>query len=346
MTNVEDTTEKPKARRPRKELPQEYYEDIKARFREERDIRLKYRPEGTNQFIYDLTGSLERYEDDPHNREVEPREAVEDTVEVLFIGGGFAALLTSARLRERGVDSIRIVERGADVGGVWYWNRYPGVACDVIAYDYLPLLDETGYVPKRHYARGDEIWAYCRMIAERYDLYDLALFQTTATSTVWNEEEQMWHVETYRGDHMKARFVVCANGNLTKPKLSKIDGMETFKGYSFHTSRWDYDYTGQDLSNLHDKVVGIIGTGASAVQAVPELGANAKELYVFQRTPSSIDIRNDWETDPEWAAKLKPGWQAKRREKAKNVGVLTPEEKARREKTSREALLRNHRFVR
>ena len=119
---------------------------------------------------------------------------------------------------------------------------------------------------------------------------------------MWNAEEQLWHLATDRGDHMKARFVICANGTLSKPKLAKIKGLETFKGYSFHTSRWDYAYTKPDLSGLEDKVVGIIGTGATAVQAIPGLGAAAKELYVFQRTPSSIDIRDDWPTDPNWAA--------------------------------------------
>ncbi len=293
--------------------PQEYYDAIKMKFAEERDLRLAYRPEGTSQYLTELSGDLARYETDPYGGEVVVREPIADTVEVLFIGGGFSALLTSARLREVGVESIRIVERGADVGGTWYWNRYPGVACDVVAYDYLPLLDEMSYVPTRHYAGGEEIYAHCQAIARKYDLYGLAVFQTTVTSTVWNEHEQMWNITTDRGDAMKARFVICANGTLSKPKLAKIAGMETFKGHSFHTSRWDYDYTGADLSKLSDKVVGIIGTGATAVQAVPNLGAAAKELYVFQRTPSSIDIREDWLTDPEWAASLEPGWQAKRR---------------------------------
>jgi cyclohexanone monooxygenase len=320
--------------------PQEYYDDIKRKFAEERDLRLGYRPEGTGQYTSDLTGEFEKYEIDPFAEKVTPREPINDTVEVLFIGGGFSALLTSARLRERGVESIRIVERGADVGGTWYWNRYPGVACDVVAYDYLPLLDEMGYVPTRHYARGPEIFAHCQAIAKRYNLYDLAVFQTTVTSTVWNEEEQMWHLETDRGDHMRARFVICANGTLSKPKLSKITGMEKFKGHSFHTSRWDYEYTGADLSRLSDKVVGIIGTGASAVQAIPELGLKAKELYVFQRTPSSIDIRDDWETDSEWAKKLKAGWQSKRRAKARMEPELTPEQKARYAAMSREEKIR------
>ncbi len=294
---------------------QDQYDRIKERFAEARDLRLKYRPEGTSQYTSDLTGDLAKYEIDPHAHDGAERAPINDTVECLFIGGGFSALLTAARLRERGVESIRIVERGADVGGTWYWNRYPGAACDVPAYDYLPLLDEMGHVPSRLYAKGPEIFAHCQAIARRYDLYDLAVFRTTVTSTTWNEAEKLWRIGTDRGDSMKARFVICANGTLSKPKLSKIAGMESFAGHSFHSSRWDYGYTGEDLSGLADKVVGIIGTGASAVQAIPRLARAAKELYVFQRTPSSIDFRNDRPTDPEWVARLKPGWQAARREK-------------------------------
>ena len=324
--------------KPRK--PQEYYDAIKQKFADERDLRLHYRPEGTQQYTSDLSGSFAKYETDPYGGQIIPREPINDTVECLFIGGGFSALLTSARLREYGVESIRIVERGADVGGTWYWNRYPGVACDVISYDYLPLLDEMDYVPKHHYSRGPEIFAHCQAIAKKYNLYELAVFQTTVTSTIWNAEEEMWQLTTDRGDHMKARFVICANGTLSKPKLSKIKGMESFKGHSFHTSRWDYDYTKEDLSGLEDKVVGIIGTGATAVQAIPGLGASSKELYVFQRTPSSIDIRDDWPTDPNWARKLKPGWQAKRRERAMRGPRLTEEQKAKRTAMSREEKIR------
>lgn len=344
---------------PREEKPQAYYDEIKRRFAEERDLRLAYRPEGTAQFTSDLDGDpvLARYAADPYVEELIEREPIDDEVEVLFIGGGFSALLTAARLREVGVESIRIVERGADVGGTWYWNRYPGVACDVIAYDYLPLLDEMGYVPTRHYAEGWEILEHCRAIARRYDLYDLAVFQTTVTSTVWDADARLWRVTTDRGDTMAARFVICANGTLSKPKLAKIDGMETFAGHSFHTSRWDYEYTGARLEKLSDRVVGIIGTGATAVQAIPNLAANAKELYVFQRTPSSIDIKNDWETDPEWAAKLEPGWQAKRRQKAMTAAPLStmqveernamsPEEKIRRQENANiDYMMRIHRRI-
>src|SRR5208337_1892534 len=176
--------------------PQEYYESIKQKFAEERDLRLKYRPEGTTQYTSDLSGELAKYEVDPYGGEIKPREPINDTVECLFIGGGFSALLTSARLREVGVESIRIVERGADVGGTWYWNRYPGVACDVVAYDYLPLLDEMDYVPRDHYARGPEIYAHCQAIAKKYNLYELATFQTTVTSTEWDPVERMWNIAT------------------------------------------------------------------------------------------------------------------------------------------------------
>jgi cation diffusion facilitator CzcD-associated flavoprotein CzcO len=344
------------------ERDQEYYERIKERFAEERDRRLGYRPPGSELYV-PMEGDLARYEVDPFATEEIDREPIDDVdsgdaVEVLFIGGGFSALLTSARLRQRGVESIRIVERGADVGGTWYWNRYPGIACDVVAYDYLPLLDEMEYVPTRHYAGGQEIYDHCRRIADHYDLYELAVFQTTVTSTVWNEEEQMWHVGTDRGDRMRAKFVICANGTLAKPKLAAIDGMDRFQGHSFHTSRWDYEWTGADLENLADKRVGIIGTGASAVQIIPHLGEKAKEVWVFQRTPSSIDVRDDWATDPEWAAKLEPGWQAERRariiskqreqiEKRQTLrGGITREEKIRRQENANiNAMMRIHRRI-
>ncbi|MFO1028351.1 MAG: NAD(P)/FAD-dependent oxidoreductase [Acetobacteraceae bacterium] len=312
--------------------PQEFYDKVKQKFAEERDLRLSYRPEGQAQYTSELTGDLAKYEVDPWAEKTIERAPINDFVECLFIGGGFSALLTAARLREKGVESIRIVERGSDVGGTWYWNRYPGAACDVSAYDYMPLLDELGIVPPSFFAKGPEIFAHCQAIARRYDLYDLAVFQTTVTSTVWDEKAKLWRVSTDRGDTMSARFVICANGTLSKPKLSKIAGMDKFKGHSFHSSRFDYEYCGPDLSNLKDKVVGIIGTGASAVQIIPRLGRAAKELYVFQRTPSAIDIRDDIPTDPQWAASLKPGWQKERIRKhvestAPGYG-LTEEEKA------------------
>ena len=304
-----------------------YYDRIKQKFADERDLRLSYRPDGRAQYTSELTGELAKYEIDPFAGEPTPREPINDTVECLLIGGGFSALLTAARLREKGVESIRIVERGGDVGGTWYWNRYPGAACDVSAYDYLPLLDELGYVPGSFFAKGPEIFAHCQAIARKYNLYELAVFQTTVTSTVWDAAAKLWRVSTDRGDTLSAQFVVCANGTLSKPKLSKIAGMEKFKGRSFHTSRFDYAFTKPDLSGLKDKVVGIIGTGASAVQIIPRVGRAAKELYVFQRTPSAIDIRDDIPTDPQWAAALKPGWQKERLDKHMQGPVLTEQQR-------------------
>jgi cation diffusion facilitator CzcD-associated flavoprotein CzcO len=336
---------------------QPYYEAIKERFAEARDLRLRYRPEGTSQFTSEFTGALARYAIDPWRREEVTRAPIKDEVEVLFIGGGFSALLTAARLRERGVESIRIVERGGDVGGTWYWNRYPGAACDVPSYDYLPLLDEMGVVPPRLYAKGPEIFAHCQAIAKRYDLYDLAVFRTTVLRTIWSNDEQLWVLHTDRGDEMRAKFVICANGTLSKPKLSKINGMESFAGHSFHSSRWDYAYTGQELEKLADKVVGIIGTGASAVQAIPRLAKTAKALYVFQRTPSGIDIRGDRPTDPDWAAKLRPGWQEGRRMKAMRgreadnalraeLATLSREEKIRRQENANiDHMMRIHKRI-
>jgi cation diffusion facilitator CzcD-associated flavoprotein CzcO len=309
------------------EKPQEYYDEIKRKFAEARDLRLSYRPNGRAQYTSDLTAELAKYEVDPWVETIKERAPISDTVECLFIGGGFSALLTAARLREKGVESIRIVERGGDVGGTWYWNRYPGVACDVSAYDYLPLLDELNYVPKSFFAKGPEIFAHCQTIAREYNLYELALFQTTVTSTVWDAKAKLWRISTDRGDTLSARFVICANGTLSKPKLSKIQGMETFKGHSFHSSRFDYAYCGPDLANLKDKVVGIIGTGASAVQIIPRVGRAAKALYVFQRTPSAIDIRDDIPTDPAWAAALKPGWQKERLERHVQGSALTEQQK-------------------
>ncbi len=342
---------------PRPKRPQHYYDEIKDKFREERNLRLGYRPPGTDQYTSELSGDLAKYAVDPYAKDVPTREPIADEVEVLFIGGGFSALLTSARLRERGLESIRIVERGSDVGGTWYWNRYPGAACDVVSYDYLPLLDELDYVPVNHYSRGPEIFNHCQAIAHKYNLYDLAVFNTTVTETRWDQTDQLWHVKTDRGDLMRAQFVICANGTLAKPKLSAIKGMEGFAGHSFHTSRWNYDYTGENLEHLKDKVVGIIGTGASAVQIVPELAKVAKEVFVFQRTPSSIDIRDDWPTDPNWARKLQPGWQHKRREKVLAAvenslekraakGATSPEEKLRKQENANiDYMMRIHRRI-
>ncbi len=286
---------------------------LRQRYLAERDKRL--RPDGNEQYV-EVTGELARFVDDPY---VEPgftRDPLSDEVDVALIGGGFGGLLAGARLREAGVRNIRVIEKGGDFGGTWYWNRYPGAACDIESYVYLPLLEELGYVPKEKYSRAPEIFAYCKSIAEKYDLYRNACFQTEVTDLRWDEGGSRWIISTNRGDSMRARFVCLANGFLQRPKLPGIPGVGTFQGHTFHTSRWDYAYTGGDaggdLPGLRDKRVGIIGTGATAVQSVPHLGRNARHLYVFQRTPSSVDVRANRPTDPQWANRLEPGWHQKR----------------------------------
>jgi cation diffusion facilitator CzcD-associated flavoprotein CzcO len=286
---------------------------LRAKYRYERDTRV--RPDGNDQYL-EVKGDFGRYVDDPY---VEPgfsREPLCDEVDALIIGGGFGGLMAGARLRGAGVERIRIIEKGGDFGGTWYWNRYPGAQCDIESYIYLPLLEETGYIPREKYSFAPEIRAHARRIAETFDLYGLACFQTEIRELRWLEDENKWLITTNRDDRMKARYVVMSNGPLNRPKLPGIPGIDSYRGHSFHTSRWDYDYTGGDTNgNLHklaDKRVAVIGTGATAIQCVPHLGRHAKQLYVFQRTPSSVDVRGNSPTDPAWVETLTPGWQKRR----------------------------------
>ena len=256
-----------------------------------------------------MEGDFKKYLDDVYSADPAPREALSDECEILVVGAGFAGLLLWHKLRAAGFEDVRFCEKGGDVGGTWYWNRYPGIACDVESYSYLPLLEETGYVPSMKFASGFEILEHCQRLAEKFGFYEHCLFHTTVEETVWDEENGRWTVTTDRGDAMRARYVILANGILTTPKLARIKGMEKFKGEAFHTSRWNYNV------ELKGKRIGIIGTGATAVQAIPELAKIAKDLCVFQRTPSSIDVRDQRATTEEeratWAHE--PGWARARR---------------------------------
>ncbi len=285
---------------------------LRARYRAERDKRL--RGDGNAQYI-EPTGRFARYLDDPYT-EAATRASLSDDVTVAFIGGGFAGLVTGARLKQAGIDDVRIIEKGGDFGGTWYWNRYPGAQCDTASYIYLPLLEETGHMPSEKYTHAPEILEHSRRIADHFGLYDNACLGTEVTALEWDATASRWIIRTNRGDEMRARFVAMGTGPLHRPKLPGIPGIETFAGHSFHTSRWDYDYTGGDpsgaaMDRLADKRVGIIGTGATSVQCVPHLARACGELYVFQRTPSSIDVRNNRPTDPDWFSTLEAGWQDK-----------------------------------
>ena len=288
---------------------------MREKYRLEREKRI--RDDANEQYI-EMSGEHARFIDDPYSAPGFSREPLERDVDVVLIGGGFGGLQAGARLREAGIEDVCIVEKGGDFGGTWYWNRYPGAQCDVESYIYMPLLEELSYIPTQKYARGAEILAHAQAIGRHYNLYEDALFQTQVTETRWDSPTNRWIVSTDRGDTLRARFIAMANGPLSKPKLPGIPGIDDFSGHSFHTSRWDYEYTGGDadggLDRLAGKRIALIGTGATAVQCVPHLGEAAGHLFVFQRTPSGIDVRNNAQTDMEWAKSLKPGWQRQRME--------------------------------
>lgn len=290
-------------------------EGLRERYRIERDRRVATDP--AERRYRDPALGFGRMLDDPYGT-APPRNPVAEDVEVFVVGGGFGGLMTAARLAESGVHDIRIAEAGSDFGGTWYWNRYPGAACDIESYIYFPLLEETGYMPVERYSKAPEIREHCVRIAQKFDLYPKALFSTQVTSLDWDGEAARWIIVTDRGDRVRARFVVLTTGPLNRPKLPEIPGIETFAGHSFHTSRWDYDYTRgsatEPMDGLAGKRVGIIGTGATAIQCVPPLARAAGHLSVFQRTPSSVDARDNAPTDPAWVESLKPGWQRERME--------------------------------
>ncbi|GAB3102196.1 NAD(P)/FAD-dependent oxidoreductase [Aestuariicella hydrocarbonica] len=287
---------------------------IQEKYQQERNKRI--RPDGQKQYAKIKEEFTEEYLHDPHTPVVS-RDPISEDLDVAVLGTGWSGLLSAYHLKNAGITNFRNIDHGGDWGGVWYWNRYPGIQCDNDAYCYLPLLEETGFMPSKKYSDGYEIYDYFKVIAEKYSLGEKALFHTLITGLRWDDNIKRWRISTNRGDEIRARFVIMANGLLNIPKLPKIPGIHDFQGKMFHTSRWEYDYTGGSYRNpvldkLKDKKVAIIGTGATAIQAIPYLGKYAKQVYVLQRTPSPVDQRNNNPTDPEWAASLQPGWQKER----------------------------------
>jgi cyclohexanone monooxygenase len=296
-------------------------DELRARYQAERDKRL--RPDGADQYI-EMSGKWAHYvEDDPYADPTFTRDPATDEVDVVIVGGGFSGLLASARLMEAGIEDFRIIEAGGDYGGTWYWNRYPGAQCDIESYCYLPLLEELDYMPKEKYSFAAEIYEHSQRIGKHYGLYERTWFQTRVLSVDWDESMKRWRISTNRDDDIKARFVIMALGPASRPKLPGIPGIDEFEGHSFHTSRWDYAYTGGNtdggMTGLNDKRVAIIGTGATGIQCIPRVAKDAQHLYVFQRTPSSVDLRGNSPTDPEWWKTLGPGWQRQRRD---NFGAI------------------------
>ena len=290
-------------------------DELRKKYRLERDKRV--RVDGNDQYL-EVKGDFSYFVEDPYIDEEISRDSLEKTFHTVIIGGGFGGVLSGARLREQGIDDFRIIEKGGDFGGTWYWNRYPGASCDIESYIYFPLLEETSFIPKRKYTDAAETLDYFKVLSDKFSLKENALFQTEVNEVKWISDEKLWFIKTNRQDSIKARYVIHANGFLNRPKLPAMKGINDYQGHTFHTSRWDYAYTGGNsngnLNNLRDKKVAIIGTGATAVQCVPHLAAGAKKLYVFQRTPSSIDERNNSNTDIDWFNSQKSGWQKERKE--------------------------------
>jgi cation diffusion facilitator CzcD-associated flavoprotein CzcO len=299
---------------------------LRKKYRQERDKRLN--SAGEKQYVR-VAGEFHAiYATDLH-QPVQPRVPISEELDVAILGGGFSGMQAAYHLINAGITNLRNIDLAGDFGGCWYWNRYPGIQCDNDAYCYLPLLEETGYMPSKKFADGAEIFEYCRLIARKFGFADKALFHTLITSLRWDETIKRWRVGTNRGDEIRARFVVLACGVINMPKLPGIQGIDRFKGKMFHTSRWDYAYTGGNtqspvLDKLADKRVAIIGTGATAIQAVPYLARYAKQLYVLQRTPSSVDERPNPPTDPNWVKTLQPGWQKERQENFQRAAMEFP----------------------
>ncbi|OBI11636.1 monooxygenase [Mycobacterium sp. E2327] len=290
---------------------------LREKYLHERDKRL--RPEGSKQYL-ELKGDFAEFSEvDPHTP-VTPRTPITEDVQVAVLGGGIAGLLAGAYLKKSGVDDVHVIEMGGDFGGVWYWNRFPGIQCDNDAYCYIPMLEELDFMPSKKFADGAEIYEHCRRIAKHFGLYDGAIFSTQVRTLRWDDAIKRWRLRTNRGDDIRARFVVMTQGSYNRPKLPGIPGLKEYLdagGHAFHSARWDYDYTGGDanggLHKLADKRVALVGTGATGVQLVPHLGRDAQHLYVFQRTPSSVDERGNEPTNPHWVESLQPGWQAERK---------------------------------
>ncbi|MEL6060617.1 MULTISPECIES: flavin-containing monooxygenase [unclassified Methylobacterium] len=214
-----------------------------------------------------------------------PRDTGPEPLAVLIVGAGFSGLAMAIRCRQAGIGPLRVIEKSGSIGGTWYDNTYPGAACDIPSHLY-----SLSFAPKadwsRMYAPQAEILAYLRETAERHNLTPLIQLGTTFQGATWDEAAALWHVETDRGP-ITARAIVSGMGGLHHPAYPAIPGRDSFAGPAFHTAAWDHSV------NLAGKRIGVIGTGASAIQVVPELAKIAGHLTLFQRTPPWIMPKND-----------------------------------------------------
>ncbi|KAL5444733.1 hypothetical protein PMIN07_003324 [Paraphaeosphaeria minitans] len=314
----------------------EKIESVRKKYAEEAQKRL--RPDAGAQFLTLKDANdprLQALNEDPWANHValnaRPSPIQDSKVYPFFVvGAGFGGLLFAVHAIRSGAataEDIRLVDAAGGFGGTWYWNRYPGLHCDVESYMYLPLLEETGYVPTKKYAPGWEIREHAERIADKWQLRDKTLFRSDVDSVTWDDSSELWTISLTerrgpRGSpvishYVRAQYVYLAAGILTRPQVPRIPGLASFAGPMFHTARWDYDITGgsqkdQLLSGLRDKRVAVIGTAATAIGAIPEIGKYAKELFIFQRTPAYVKPRNQEDTKlEEFKASVatKPGWQ-------------------------------------
>lgn len=244
----------------------------------------------------------------------DPRQRPPRNVDVLVVGAGFSGLYSLHRLRQLG-HTVHAVEAADDVGGVWYWNRYPGARCDIESVDYCysfsdELVQEWEWTER--YPSQPEILRYINHVADRFDLRPGITFGTRVTEAVFDEEENTWTVRTDQGDTVTARYIIMATGQLSVAKLPEIPGLDTFAGEFYHTGNWPHE--GVDFTG---KRVGVIGTGSSGMQAIPQIAKQARELTVFQRTPHFAMPARNGPLDPEYVADLKSRF-AEYREYARN----------------------------
>ena len=243
-------------------------------------------------------------------------------VDAVVVGAGFAGLYAHHRLRQLGL-TIQGYEGAADVGGTWWWNRYPGARCDVESMDYSYSFSEEleqDWTWSERYATQPEILRYVNHVADRFDLRRDIQFETRVTAATWDEGAKRWDIVTDRGDRVSAQFCIMATGCLSEAKQPEIDGIDTFGGEIFHTGRWPHE--GVDFSGLR---VGVIGTGSSGIQSIPVIAQQAAEVTVFQRTPNFTMPAKNAPLDPEAIsarkARAREHRQAMRESRA---GVVVP----------------------
>jgi len=232
-----------------------------------------------------------------------------DGLDVIIVGAGVAGVYAIHKLRALGLRA-RAYEKGSDVGGTWYWNRYPGCRCDVESLEYSfsfsPELDQDWHWPERYGNQG-EILKYVQHVAERFDIRKDIEFNTRITAASFDTKTNRWSVTTDKGDTVTAPYIIMATGNLSTPRKPNIPGIDSFKGKTFHTGLWPHE--GVDFTGMR---VGVIGTGSSGVQSIPHIAQQARQLFVFQRTANFSLPAQNTPMDAEKEAKHKAEYPERR----------------------------------